>query len=64
MKGGIAIMLGLLGVALAILVHGYLERYQVTAGEQVVVRLDGLTGQACFYNYPESKFERCTSPTD
>jgi hypothetical protein len=64
MKGGIAIMLGLLGVALAILVHGYLGRYQVTAGETVVVRLDGLTGQACFYNYPESKFERCTSPTD
>jgi hypothetical protein len=64
MKGGIAIMLGLLGVALAILVHGCLGRYQVTAGEQVVVRLDGFTGQACFYNYPESRFERCTPTGD
>jgi len=64
MKGGIAIMLGLLGVALAILIHGYLGRYQVTAGEQIVVRMDGLTGQACFYNYPDSKFERCTPPGD
>ena len=64
MKDGIAIMLGLLGVGLAILIHGYLGRYQVMAGEQVVVRLDGLTGQACFYNYPESKFERCTQKSD
>jgi hypothetical protein len=64
MKDGIAIMLGLLGVALAILIHGYLGRYQVTAGEQIVVRMDGLTGQACFYNYPDSKFERCTSTSD
>jgi hypothetical protein len=64
MKDGIAIMLGLLGVALAILIHGYLGRYQVTAGEQIVVRLDGLTGQACFYNYPDSKFERCTPTSD
>jgi len=63
-KGQIAIMLGLLGLALAILIHGYLGRYQVTAGEQVVVRLDGLTGQACFYNYPDAKFERCTPPSD
>jgi hypothetical protein len=64
MKDGIAIMLGLLGVALAILIHGYLGRYQVTAGEQIVVRMDGLTGQACFYNYPDSKFERCTPTSD
>jgi hypothetical protein len=64
MKDGIAIMLGLLGVALAILIHGYLGRYQVTAGEQIVVRLDGLTGEACFYNYPDAKFERCTSTGD
>jgi hypothetical protein len=49
---------------LAILIHGFLGRYQVTAGEQVVVRLDGLTGQACFYNYPDAKFERCTPPSD
>jgi len=60
MKDGIAILLGLLGLALAILVHGCLGRYQVTAGDQVVIRMDGLTGRACFYNYPESKFERCT----
>jgi len=64
MKDGIAIMLGLLGLALAVLVHGYLGRYQITAGEQVVVRIDGLTGRACFYNYPDSKFERCTPPAD
>jgi hypothetical protein len=64
MKRGIPVMLGLLGLALAILIHGFLGRYQVTAGEQVVVRLDGLTGQACFYNYPDAKFERCTSTSD
>jgi hypothetical protein len=29
-----------------------------------VVRMDGLTGQACFYNYPDSKFERCTPTSD
>ena len=64
MKGGIAVMLGLLALAAAIAIHGFLGRYQVTAGEQIVVRMDGLTGEACFYNYPDSKFERCTSPAD
>ena len=61
MKGGKAVMLGLLAVAVAIFFHALSTRYQILITQTgLVTRIDGWTGQICFYMGPDSV--DCTSP--
>ena len=63
MKGGIAIMLGLLALAVAIFFHALSTRYQLSStATAVALRLDSLTGQVCAYVAGESEFLNCTTP--